>query len=170
MRVSLGVWALFACCIVPHSTFFVISLGARGAGAGCALQFIGRLEVIFAYAYFIRKILTFRFVSAIFATVTLAMACCFIDYHLSNGVSFSKATHRHIVLAAFSSSRLLLRSQTADLSVDVALAALAAIVFRFIATEASRALHPNISSYFKERLQCRGFVTRITSYFRHRFQ
>ena len=168
MRVSLGVWALFACCIVPHSTFFVISLGARGAGAGCALQFIGRLEVRLAWAFV--KFDRVWVVSAIFATVTLAMACCFIDYHLSNGVSFSKATHRHIVLAAFSSSRLLLRSQTADLSVDVALAALAAIVFRFIATEASRALHPNISSYFKERLQCRGFVTRITSYFRHRFQ
>jgi hypothetical protein len=150
IRVSLGVWALFACCIVPHSIVFVIALGARGASAGCALQFIRRLEVKLAWAYGILE--RVRAVSAIFATVTLAMACCFIDYHLSNGVSFSKATHRHIVIAAFSSSMLLLRSQTADLSVDGALAALAAIAFRFIATEASRALHPNISSNFKERL------------------
>ena len=137
---------------MPHSTVFVIALGARRASAGCALQFIGRLEVRLARACGIFE--RVRAVSAIFATVTLAMACCFIDYHLSNGVSFSKATHRHIVLAAFSSSRLFLRYQTADLSVDGALAALAAIVFIFIATEASRALHPNISRYFKERFQC----------------
>ena len=135
---------------MPHYTvfFFVIALGARGASAGCT---IGRLEVRLARAFV--KFDRVWVVSAIFATVTLAMACCFIDYHLSKGVSFSKATHRHIVLAAFSSSRLFLRYQTADLSVDGALAALA-IVFIFIATEASRALHPNISRCFKERFQC----------------
>jgi hypothetical protein len=137
---------------MPHFTVFVIALGARGASAGCALQFIGRLEVRLARAC--GKFDRVWAVSAIFATVTLAMACCFIDYHLSNGVSFSKATHRHIVLAAFSSSKLFLRCQTADLSVDGALVALAAIASRFIATEASRALHPNISFCFKERFQC----------------
>ena len=79
---------------MPHSTVFVIALGARGASAGCA---IGRLEVRLARAFV--KFDRVWIVSAIFATVTLAMACCFIDYHLSNGVSFSKATHRHIVLA-----------------------------------------------------------------------
>ncbi len=134
---------------MPHFTVFVIALGARGASAGCT---IGRLEVRLARAF--GKFDRVWAVSAIFATVTLAMACCFIDYHLSNGVSFSKATHRHIVLAAFSSSKLFLRCQTADLSVDGALVALAAIVFIFIATEASRALHPNISFCFKERFQC----------------
>ncbi len=137
---------------MPHFTVFVIALCARGASAGYALQFIGRLEVRLAWACGIFD--RVRAVSAIFATVTLAVACCFIDYHLSDGVSFSKATHRHIVLAAFSSSRFLLRFQTADLSVDGALAALAAIASGFIATEASRALHPNISRYFKERFQC----------------